>query len=452
MQINVAGAGAGKTTKMAELITRFPVPDGKCIFCVAFTNKAAENISKKVEKRLGTIPENIKVSTIHAFLYHELIFPYYYFLYNKQYRQISSVDLPSNDVYKNIRLKELDESGILHVVKIPEKARFVACQKSSDNKAKKLIRQRIIERFTGYCACIYVDEAQDINEDVRFVLEALDRAGIPIIMYGDPKQDVKGLGQFDIIIKDSIDVNYIPECHRCPQKHLNISNTLAKDVEKQVADEVAVPGSVDVVYEAELTDLNRFIDNGDYGLKYISKKNERFSTHENEMGENRFENVMNEVYRAMVEKWHKIKNDNDLHRAAFYITECMIDEYRGDNAADIVKKWIMNEAFDNLPKQKYAQMLSAISNVRAIKKTDTLLVRSIEIIKGLEDKKCLFILTTDLAPYLFQERKEENRTKHLLYVALTRSLDKLTILVTKEVEQKYTKAIVERKFSMLLGD
>ena len=65
------------------------------------------------------------------------------------------------------------------------------------------------------------------------------------------------------------------------------------------------------------------------------------------------------------------------------------------------------------------------------------LVNSIDSIKGQEGKNCLFILTTDLAAYLFGEKTEDTTTKNRLYVALTRSLDKLTIFITKEVEAKY---------------
>jgi hypothetical protein len=51
----------------------------------------------------------------------------------------------------------------------------------------------------------------------------------------------------------------------------------------------------------------------------------------------------------------------------------------------------------------------------------------------------LFILSPDLAPYLFREKTEDNKTSHLLYVALTRSLNHLTILIMKEVEETYAR-------------
>lgn len=47
MIVNVAGAGAGKTTKMADVILNHEIPEGKVVFCVAFTNAAADNIRKK---------------------------------------------------------------------------------------------------------------------------------------------------------------------------------------------------------------------------------------------------------------------------------------------------------------------------------------------------------------------------------------------------------------------
>ena len=123
MIVNVAGAGAGKTTKMADYVLRHDVPVGKVVFCIAFTNAAADNIKEKVAAKLGSIPNNIKISTIHSFLYQELIQPYYYFLYGKQYKKLSTIHLPSDNRYKAAKLTELDNADILHVKKIPEKAK-----------------------------------------------------------------------------------------------------------------------------------------------------------------------------------------------------------------------------------------------------------------------------------------------------------------------------------------
>lgn len=63
--------------------------------------------------------------------------------------------------------------------------------------------------------------------------------------------------------------------------------------------------------------------------------------------------------------------------------------------------------------------------------------------KGLEAENCLLILTTDLAPYLLGDKSDDNKTKHLLYVALTRSSSELTILVTEKVERLYGREKIE---------
>ncbi len=439
MKVNVAGAGAGKTSLMAGLITECEIPEGKVVFCIAFTNAAADNIVKKVAKKLGEVPDNIKISTIHSFLYQELIKPYYYILYGKHFDRLSAIDLPDNERFKRAKLTKLEKDNILHFTEIPEKAKWIVYKKSTDRKAEKDLRQKILKRFSDYCEAIYVDEAQDIDENVRHILESLDQVGVAITLYGDPKQDVKGSGHFQAIIESTMNVKYIPNCYRCPQKHLDISNTLAPAPEQQIADKKNAKGNLQVFFESDIEDIGNFIEVGNFGLKYISKKCERFSTHEKSKKGGRFENLYNEVLRAMSEKWKELLPEMEINRMAFYSTEQMIDNYLSGTAPKtIILNGIKCNLFNKLSEEKYAQMISAFST-EANSNTSVPVVSSIEIVKGREDQNCLFILSPDLAPYLFHEKSEENKTKHLLYVALTRSLDNLTILVMKEVERKYTR-------------
>ena len=274
MKVNVAGAGAGKTTRMAELITTLEIPEGKVVFCIAFTNAAATNITKKVEAKFGNVPKNIRISTIHSFLYQELVFPYYFALYKKHYERLSVIDLPKTPSYKRAKLSELEAENILHVTMIPERAKWVACQKSTDRKAERDRRKKILACFSDYCAAIFVDEAQDIGQDVKLILEALEQSGVEIILYGDPKQDVKGLGKYLEIIENTANVNYISECHRCPQKHLKLSNLLAPEAEKQQAGEGNAEGTIEVVFESDVQDIKQFLAEGNYGLRYISMNKE----------------------------------------------------------------------------------------------------------------------------------------------------------------------------------
>lgn len=451
MKINVAGAGAGKTTKMAEVVSRIEIPEGKIVFCIAFTNAAAKNITDKVKDKYGTVPENIKISTIHSFLYQELINPYYYTLYKKHYERLSVIDLPSEQRYRRSKLSELENENVLHITMIPERAKWVAYKKSSDRKAEKNIRKKLLDGFSDYCAALFLDEAQDIDHDVKLILDGLEQSGVEIILYGDPKQDVKGFGEFRKIIDSRPeDVIYISECHRCPQIHLNLSNLLAPEPEEQQADKANSRGSIDVIFESDVEDIKQFISKGNFGLQYISMKRDRFATHEKLEFEKRFETLRHEVFRAMTDKWKESKSELEIKRAAFYVTEQMLAAYdRGTADSIIIKHWVNNGGFDRLTWKHYAQMKSAINTI-SMTTSDIPVVKSIEDIKGCEAERCLFILSSDLAPYLFREKTEDNKTSHLLYVALTRSLDHMTIMIMKEVEKRYTREKILNFFQSVL--
>ena len=69
----------------------------------------------------------------------------------------------------------------------------------------------------------------------------------------------------------------------------------------------------------------------------------------------------------------------------------------------------------------------------------------------MEGEKCLFVHTNDVAAYLFNDNNTEaNKTKNKLYVALTRSLNELSIYILKEVENKYTKKRIQDFFERYL--
>ena len=220
---------------------------------------------------------------------------------------------------------------------------------------------------------------------------------------------------------------------------MNLSNTLASDAEKQKADEDNAIGSITVRFESDIEDINQFLEKGNYGLQYISMKRDCFATHQERESGERFETLRHEVYRAICDKWTGMKTELEINRAAFYVTEQMLSDFdSGSNESTIITQWSNSGVFDRLTGKRYAQMASAIKAIDT--STSGLpVVSSIEIIKGREAERCLFILSPDLAPYLFREKTEDNKISHLLYVALTRSLNHLTILVMKEVEEMYTK-------------
>lgn len=347
-----------------------------------------------------------------------------------------------NNKLKTAKLSELEHDDILHITKIPEKAKWVAFQKSMDTKAIKVIRKNILSYFSGYCSAIFVDEAQDMSEDIYVILSALERAGIEIILYGDPKQDVRGYGCFRQIIDSSSDVHYFSECYRCPQIHLNLSNTLAHQNEKQVATCENKVGSLEIVFETDIEDVRSYVENRDYGLRYISQKKKLFYTHSEKGDNDRFEALRREVFHAIKKKHEKEKSEIEIERAAFFVTEKMLKKYdETGNAEAQISYWVNNRTFDRLNKKEYSQMISAFSSTKT-NTAEAIVVSSIEIVKGLEAKRCLFILTSDLAPYLFGINTDDNKMRHLLYVALTRSTDHLTILITQDVEKYLSREFI----------
>lgn len=447
MRIVVAGAGAGKTTKMATRILADSIPAGKVVFCIAFTNAAAANIRSKLIEQEGSIPDNIKVSTIHSFLYTEFVHPYYHLLYGTRFKRISTIHLPTQPSYRRKRIRELEDMQLLHQTVIPEKAKWVVYKSSKDTAQIKAMRAKIIAMFTSYCQKIIVDEAQDIDKDIREALVALDKAGVDVELCGDPKQDVKGYGCFrELIGKHADDVTYSSECHRCPQLHLQVSNRLADEREMQVADATNSPGSLDVLFESDV-DVATLVAGGGFGLAYISKKNERFDTHASHVDDGRFNTLFHYLVTAIRAKHDVDMTDLEIKRAAFQLTEQMIGSVdKGGKVGVAINKGIASGWFD-YDRAMYAQMAESLK-VTVPAESTIVTVKSIEAIKGLEDERCLFILTTDLAPYLLLDRTDDNRTRHLLYVALTRSLDNLTVLVTKEVESRYPRERIIEAFGL----
>ena len=139
MKIKIAGAGAGKTTNLAKSIINKHknIPINKNIFCITFTNNASDTIRNKLVEFYGEIPNNIKISTIHSFLYQEVINPYYFLLFKKQYSEISNIKLDPNSKFKNKQLSELERENILHVSVYSERAKWVIYKKSGDTKEQK---------------------------------------------------------------------------------------------------------------------------------------------------------------------------------------------------------------------------------------------------------------------------------------------------------------------------
>lgn len=446
MRISVAGAGAGKTTTMASKIVDAlaSTEPHQNIYRLAFTNAAVSRIKDKLSERYVEIPPNIIVCTLHSFLYQEIISPYYFLLFGKQYEHISPINLPDEPALKNKKIKELDDRGILHISVIPQRAKWVVVKKSGDKKETKNLRAQLIKVLSCYCGKIFVDEAQDIDDDILAIIQAFDMARIPTELIGDPKQDLRGHGSFRKLLNThEADTAYVSICHRCPQKHLKISNMLVPDAEKQTSEKEG--GTVSLLFESNIQPLE-FLKTNSFDLAYISARNERFETHTREDSTNHFENLNYEIAETIRQQYPHISK-YQLAKLSYHLAYCMIRDVDGGVVPPIVMRHYFGDTLNN---QQYAKVIFAL-NKPSKETVEVPIISTIERIKGQDGNNCLFILTSDLAPYLFGEKTTDNKTKNKLYVALTRSLDRLTILVTLEVEEKYGTQYIQSYFAKLLS-
>lgn len=447
MKISIAGAGAGKTTSMADSIIelRSGMDEHLKIFCITFTNNAVKCVKEKLQAHYGSLPDNIVVSTIHSFLYQEFIRPYYYLLFGKQYERISVAELPVEYAYKMGTIGRLESKNVLHQTVIPERAKWVVVKKSKDTKAIKEKRSVLKNSFKSYCGAICVDEAQDIDSDMLEIIESLHELGITMVLMGDPKQDLKGhrcLRKLATTYPDAVE--YSTLCYRCPKKHLTISNLIVADAEKQYSEKEN--GSV-IVYFASDKNISELLLEKPFDLKYISQRQGIYETHAKEKNKDIRETLCEEISIVMQKK-HPTISELALMRGSYYLGERLLENYKSCNN----KQKAMNLTFKTEPlndNKAYGRIINLIPDEKDDNINEVVYVNSIDSIKGQEGNNCLLILTTDLAAYLLGTKTDETIIKNRLYVGLTRSLNELTIYITPEVEKKYGKEKIKVFFHAL---
>jgi superfamily I DNA/RNA helicase len=445
MRIVVAGAGAGKTTSMAQMVlARYKeITDQKIIYVITYTNAASDHIKKKIIELNGCIPKYIFIETLHSFLIKEFIFPFHHLLYDQQFNKVSLIKLPDNHMHKAYKIKELNNNNYIHVEKVTETAKWVTCGKTGDKKKVKTKREKILMIIKRYLDSIFIDEAQDMDKHFTDVIEVLDEVGINICLVGDPKQDLRGRNAFKgLIIAHKEDVIYHPENHRCAVSHVVLANSYISEEEQQTPESKEL-GKLSYALESKINIADLFYPKN-WDHSYILKKNERFVTHtvDNAVAD---KNLSYEL-KSLVQKT-SIK-EKEIDKIVYYIKKNVIKDLKKISYSKIFHR-LERFLSIRLTEQDRGKLSSAFTLVKEVPGEKGIVVKSIDSVKGLEGERCLFILTTDLANYLFRENTEQNKMLNYLYVALTRSKKELMILVTTEVEEKYGKDFIDSQFKEL---
>ena len=424
-KIQIAGAGAGKTYSMAEHILEYDKLnlENKDIIAITYTNTAKENIYKKVYEKEFKIPERLKIYTIHSFLLEYIIYPYSKFVLGKSYKKAVSIPLPSNFIFKNKRISDLEKKEIIHNDAVFSKAKQIIISSKSEPKLIKAKKEIVLNHILSSISAIFIDESQDLDDDVLRIIEKLSDNKIFVYMVGDPKQALKYPGKFEEFTKNIKEKQlYNFECldnnnitRRLPKSHVNISNLICSDDQKQTTLNEN-EGKIYYIYSDD-TNFNKIYNSfqNEKSICYIKSKTTKFNTQHNRK-------LDSDILKEIIIN----KNIYDDEDAFLYEKEKelykLIDE---KNNVELGLKSFLGKYNLRLKKDVYAKIISSLEDSNSMEYN----VYSIDKVKGLERKNCMFIINESLLNYLFGNKTERNKEMNYLYVGLTRSTDILLLVI-----------------------
>lgn len=438
IEIQIAGAGAGKTHGMAaKIISHYDPESHKDVYAITYTNAAAKNISDAIIEQLGFLPENIKVCTVHTFLLNEIIYPYSPFVLGEVYTTSSrcrlyssfppgkSADKIRNESKRTIsRLKGI---GVIHVDEAFNAAWRVVDESYSahSSQRKKSKVRKVLKLLSSSIEKIFLDEAQDLDAKTLRAFQEIGEKSVDIYMVGDPKQAIKHPKAFKAWIKDNKHLTFLPNIktsRRVPQNILNLSNkfcpigqeqTSLSDIEGRLSYITSNDDHYDIV-------LNHHIQNGN--LVSIYQKTGNYSTksvYDKPDFDPEIEKILIDQYKDFDEKliigsaqrWFaKVLSEHDSSKSIQKFMDYFGIEY---------DKEIYKKLYRTVESYESSKGNSGKYSVSSITKT-----------KGLESEVCILVLTPGIHKYLMQNGiTKYNQTWNMVYVALTRATSELVIAV-----------------------
>ena len=419
IEIQVAGAGAGKTYGLAEAIIGCVDKNShKKIYALTYTNAAKEKIEHEIIKKLKAVPDQVEIETIHTFLLNEIIYPFSPFVLGEQYNTASNMHLSPN--YKATQIKRLKAEKIMHVEEVYSAARRVVDKTYSGNstKQKKARVDRILKIFSACIGKIFLDEAQDLDEIALRVFEILGLDVVDIYMVGDPKQAIKYSGTFTEFIKKYEDTpNSLVKIHphnnvtrRVPTEILSISNKFCYSGQEQtsISTETGFLRYIESTHHEFDTFIDRHI-NGD-SLVCIENKIGPYTTKKNSHPD--FHHEVKELLRSSCLD----KNPDIFLEASRMIFHAEV--------ARLGLKPAINAFLKRHGISYSAKIYAQIAETASDEQNEKFHISSIDAVKGLEADFCILILTPNTYKYLTQSglnsTKKFNKEWKKIYVALTR--------------------------------
>ena len=446
-QIQIAGAGAGKTYTLAEkiLVRHHKKDNDKIIYAISFTNYAKRNIEQRVaELNNGLMPSDICIETVHSFLLNEIIYPFSQYYFGKAFSKATSMKLPIEIKLQKYQLKRVNERGIIHNSQVFNKAKQMIVDGKGETKAKHRKKELIIEYLQASIDALFIDEAQDLDADALILFGKLSES-IYAYIVGDPKQSIKypkDFREFTERIRENNSVFHMLSpntiTRRMPECHLRISNLFCPADERQttISD---VKGEIYYLYSTD-EKFSKLYESFDFlkALIYIRQETDTFTTQDSKSVFSLEESVREKLSE-------KINSDYDSDAFVKSIEKYFINLTLKKGEKGAIQSFTKHFGI-TLENNEYAKL---INDLKIENKEKKLKVKSIDKIKGLENELCMFIMDNTMLEYLFGKKQETNKEMMRLYVALTRSKSDLILVIDKPSIKRFTDKQIEKGFSEL---
>lgn len=260
----IASAGSGKTTILVEEALSHP---DRQIAILTYTNNNANEIEKKFLKKIGGIPKHVNVATWFTFLLHECARPYQRSVYKRQ--RVKTIHFPTGRSalgapYSNTERYYFRYGEEIYSDKI---SRFVI---DCETNTKGLVTQRLCEIYEE----IFIDEFQDLSGYDLDLLEVLLKAGIRMVIVGDPRQctyttnnsaknrQYRGMGILDLVqkweTKNLCRIENHAISYRCNQKICDFADMLWPEMVKTISQNNGVSAH-DGIFVVSKEDISNYI-------------------------------------------------------------------------------------------------------------------------------------------------------------------------------------------------
>lgn len=409
-ETHIECAGAGKTYGIAKKVVEMlgQCPKGMKIYAITYTNYAVTQIKGEILKQFHYI---VAINTVHGFLLEHIIYPFSPYVKDTPIQSCSIEKLDDNIKWKNLRKKHLKEIGIIHSDAVTQYAKSIIVPQSGDNKRIKQRKEIALQYLISDLFCLFVDEAQDMDEEFFDLMKVL----IPRIKHycfvGDPNQDLWGKNQYSSFV-DFIKTTYGIEpilkltSRRVPQSVIPLCNKILRP-EFQMASSNKVRGVVEYILASELGNTEKRILSGSTIFAMIKSGTDIFVTKSEKAITLPYE------FREILQEQFE----------AFDIDAVVM------TAIEIIKRNGLSKFLNNykihIDNKTYAKVASQFDSAEA----DAVCLDSIHKLKGLENETVYFVMCNSLLKILLGLKNNYNKETNLLYVALTRTKSRLLLII-----------------------